>query len=641
MRNLTSIQSATDVLLDIELHIQASDVSTTWIFDRNSIQSYPSPQWEIDFTGGLGKASNYDISLASSIGFLNENFQKLNRAQAFLKVFVNSDNFTPHVGRVRGIQRDASNPNIFTATIYENFLDGDPKIPADSIVDSYATPHPEVLDSDFGYPLYYGKHSRPFYMTPVDCEIKTLLGPRNVSSENHLGDTFFWIDPVDDIRLNYVGDWAQQSGSTNIMSTDLAFETFELTTFRPRAIQTVAISGGENTVVSFNTGTQVQLATDAATVTGVARWEQTIKKSIPINKATKLFIASEVDTTNFIFDHGATWIKGTSFFGISGTTVQSNFLIIEKDISSSTIFLQDDFEFAFGIDVKVVAPVTTRKQISMNCSYNLYYQLESAAYKNYSIFNTQVNCSDVAISENPNVIIADIINQTSFNFVQEQNSSAQIETSSYNFQCFFGERESLSNIMEEFGKITSTYYWIGDSGYINTRTYQESNIVTNSIDFTITTSDIIQDTMEIKDNPIGFIFYQTEKASRIKVDYDYDYARGQYLKSLSVDKNNNSFCDSAFHAGIQKERTESTKCIIETQTASYYIDNLVRRLTTDDNIVEGVLPARFMGMELADVLHLKHPSLLNSESIYQVTKIKPDYQSGEIDFTANRIINIT
>lgn len=646
MRNLTSIESANDVLLDIEFHVKASDASTTWIFDRNSIQRYPSPEWEIDFTGGLGKVSNYDITLASSIGFLTENFQNLNRAQAFLKVFVNSDNFTPHVGRVRGIDREANNPNIFQFTVYEDFLDGDPKIPVDSIQDSYETVHPEILNVDFGYPLYYGKHIRPFYFTPVDCEIKTLLGPRNVSSENHLGDAFYFIEPIEDVRLNYVGDWSQQSGSTNIMSTDLAFETFEITTDRPRAIDTGDLISGRNSQISLNRGLHGFLDTEANSFTAAVFWNHNFKKVVPMRKSTKIFIYSDVSTGiivngSSLIPHTLDLKRGASTIG-GLIVVNSNTMSSSADMSSLDILLSGDFEF--GIQIRAgdqSVPLLSPKNATMQFSYSLYYQLESSAYKNYSVYNSQVNCSEIAISENPNRILADIIDQTSFDYVTSQNSNAQSQTESYNLQCFFGERIPLSDILQEFGEISATHYWIGDSGFINMRTYQESSIVADSIDFTLTTCDIIEDSLVIKDNPIGFIYYQTEKASRIKVDYEFDFAQNQYLQSMIVDKNNNAFCDSAFNAGIQNEKTIRTKYIMESQTTSYYIDNLVRRLATDDNIIEGSLPARFMGMELCDVLRIQHPSLLNSESLYQVTKIKPDYETGQVNFTANEIINIT
>ena len=645
MRNLTSIQSANDVLLDIEFHVKASDASTTWVFDRNSIQDYPAPEWEIDFTGGLGKASNYDITLASSIGFLTENFQNLNRAQAFLKVFVNSDNFTPHVGRVRGITREASNPNIFQFKVYEDFLDGNPQIPVQSIQDSYSTVHPEVLNADFGYPLYYGKHSRPFYFTPVDCDIRVLLGPRNVSSENHLGDAFYYIDPIEDVRLKYLGDWAQQSGTSNVISSELFFNTTEITNDRPRAIQTQGVIGSINNNASIDRGTRISVTTDANTLTGNAFWFQKIVKNIPIFRASRVYVASVIESSYILAGgtgtHRMEWRRGAASTVPFSMAISSNHLILEDDLTSfSTVYLSGDYEYALGISAKTTPPVITKKQASMQCSYNFDYQLESSAYRNYSIYNTQVACSDVAISENPNQIIADVIDQTSFNFVSEQNSVAQSETASYNFQCFFGERQPLSEILQEFGEICATHYWVGDSGFINTRTYQESSTVTDSIDFTLTTCDILRDSLVIKENPIGFIFYQTEKASRIKVDYEFNFAQNQYLQSMIVDRNNNSFCDSAYNSGILKEQIKKTKCIMEAQTTSYYIDNLIRRFTTDDNILEGSLPARFMGMELCDVLKVQHPSLLNSESLYQVTKLQPNYETGEVKFTANEIINI-
>lgn len=654
MRTLTTVYSATDVLVDLELRVLASDASTTWVFDRNSIQTYPAPEWEIDFTGGLGKASNYEITLASSIGFLSENFQKLNRAQTFLKVYTNSDNFTPHVGRIRGINREAHNPNIFSLKVYENFLDGDPLIPVEAIQDSYSTVHPEIIESDFGYPLYYGKHTRPFYFTTTDCYVQILLGPKNVSSANHLADVVYF-DATTELTRGMSGTWAQQSGSTNIFSSEYPFFVHELSTTQLVLVPEIEELTGKPVmeVLSQNLLTYaVELSpTDRASFLHSIAY---FTPQIPIHRLRKLAVNAE-------FSDSGSYGIGALRLSLRKVDLDTEYLMPNYEVSTwdnlytasvNTIFdvedLNDELYFEeryktgieWRIHINGITPAAGGT-LTLSCTYGCDVEMKAQAYANYSIYGKPVSSGDIAISENPNAIVADIINQTSFNFVAAQNSAAQVETNSYNFQCFFGERQSLSDILQEFGEITATHYWVGDSGSINTRTYQESEVVTSSIDYTLTTCDFIENSVVIRDNPLGSIYYQTQKASRIKVNYDFDHARNRYNQVMIVDRTNNAFCDSAYFTGIQKEHSAKTKYIMESQTTSYFIDNLIRRYTTDDVIIEGTLPARFMGLEICDILKIQHPSLLNSETLCQVTKVRPNYENGLIKFTANEIINLT
>jgi hypothetical protein len=459
----------------------------TQLFNKNDIIKYPKISWEIDFGGGFGKPSTYDITIASSMGFLTSNALSLNKAETFLKIYVNSDNFTPHYGRIRGFERSASLPGVFTLKVYDNFIDGDPKIPIESIVDSYPITDPAVTNADVGYSLYYGKHVRPFYMTPVDCNISTFLGPRNVSSENHVSSFYFFNSNVNS-QIGYTGNWEQQSDSTNIL-----------------------------------------------------------------------------------------------------TFTNSN----------------------------------------LDLDFNLDY-----------VYASQVNCSDIAISENPNNIVTNILNQANFGFLSDQASHSQQEVNSYNFQCFFEERIDLSEILQEFGELTSTNYWVADSGYVGFRTYQESSIVTDSINFTIQPDDMVKNSLVIKDNPLGLIFYQTEKASRIKLNYDYNFASQKYEQLILADRSNNSFCSSIYNLNVRDEKLIDTKYIKETYTASLSLANYVRRLTIDDNLVEGVLHARFMGLELSDILLINHPAIIGSSDLFQTTKVEPNYETGEVYFTANKIKNL-
>ena len=177
MRTLTSIQSDTSILTQIELEVTASDASTTFCFSHGDLVNMPTISWDIDFLGGLGKTSNYNITLSSSIDFFKDNFKKFVNAETRLNVITNSDQYQIHVGRVRDLVRNSKDPNLMNITVYDSFLQKNPKFPIETLVESYTTLHPEITRIDYGYPLYYGKHVRPFFHTAVDSDISELIGP--------------------------------------------------------------------------------------------------------------------------------------------------------------------------------------------------------------------------------------------------------------------------------------------------------------------------------------------------------------------------------------------------------------------------------------------------------------------------------
>lgn len=219
MRNLTSIQSATTVDYSINFNINANDGSQVFSFDNNDI-SYISPvTWQTNLQGGFSSPSAYSVTITSCLDFIKSNLNTFQFAKANLFVTVNSDTFNPHVGRIRDVERVDNDPNSIKFKVYDLLLERKLKFPA-PLTDSYSNLHPETISSDWGVPTYYGKNTRPFYFTPVDCELFTLLGPRNVSSEN-INDSkvLFFSRPNNDQQtlenLSYYrmrGTW-QQSDS--------------------------------------------------------------------------------------------------------------------------------------------------------------------------------------------------------------------------------------------------------------------------------------------------------------------------------------------------------------------------------------------------------------------------------------------
>ena len=195
MRSLTTVESSKSILSEIEFQLTASDQSTTWIFPQSDLVApLPTISWKVDFGGGLGKTSNYNITISSSLGFIKDNLSNFAKGETKLKVTVNSDAYYPHFGRIRSFQRDSRDPNKIEFSIYDKFLDDNPNFPPVSLQDSYANLHPEVLNSNWSYPIYYGRHHRPFYHVPVDCSVATLLSAQNISSENHVNSVWYTND---------------------------------------------------------------------------------------------------------------------------------------------------------------------------------------------------------------------------------------------------------------------------------------------------------------------------------------------------------------------------------------------------------------------------------------------------------------
>jgi hypothetical protein len=459
MRNLTSIESATSILADLEFHLRFSDQSTTWIFNRNDIVDLTGLSWEVPFGGGLGRPSNYRITLSSSMGFIQNYFSQIIRSEGFLKVYVNSDSFTPHVGRIRDIKRNADNPGIFELQIYDSFLDGDPKIPVEAIVDSYSIVHNEVITSDMGYPLYYGKHLRPFYLTPVDCDISTLLGPRNVSSASHVTSLWFSseiekgynISDKHTVALNKT--WDQQSGGTNTASGGYAFEVHD-----PECMD-VRLWEYDNTIRKTILTSRTQFSEGAISVSNQGYIEVYASANswafnafdYHITPKLKKRIGSEVDRTTRIN------------FSLVGSNVNIEYSIVAfcMDSGDGVYRVQHETTSATHISCTNIATIPLKDAFTTNqtvffdnyfvgshtggvtgtMSCQMAFSLVSNEYKNYSMYGSQVNCGDIAISENPYNILKDIIDQTSFNYVPSLMNSAAFLTNSYNFQCFLGEMD--------------------------------------------------------------------------------------------------------------------------------------------------------------------------------------------------------
>lgn len=674
MRSLTSIQSSTIVKASLQFHLKLSDQSTTFIFGQGDINALTGINWEIPFGGGFSKPSNYQITLATSVDFIKTYRKTIINGEGSLKVFVNSDNFVPSIGRVRDMTRFPANLNLIQLQVYDKFLDSNPKIPIASIVDSYSPLHPEVSNADMGYPLYYGKHTRPFFLTAVDCNINTLVGPFGVSSENHVSSLFFNTDMTKGCNFEerhvtlFNKTWRQESTSTNRTFGGNPFEIKEPTNQANEAkILLLEGSGVLSTTVLSGNGTMQSLSG----ASGVYEMDAVpANKSLPdrlrkyigqfyfnanlpqevehlkrvswnysLSGVSGLATNSFNSTSLLIFQDSGNTFDSTVVFSHGSTFVESTFQTWPVSVDGNLNFLNKKNKSGLSF---VLFCGSTDNDAVLTLGVSMLATLKSEGYKNYSIFAAQQNCAEIAITENPMGIAADIINQTSFSFVAAQNSQAQYNTSSYNFQCLFDKRQDLTKILDEFGRTSAAYMWVGDSGFINFNTYQDSQTLVTSdlISATITTTDFVENSLTIRDNPLGTTVFDTQKAQRVQIDYDYDYTLDKFVQSNVANPDNNAFCNSAFNSGIQTAINVKTRYIKEAFTSSLYLANIVRKVTQDEQIVEMSLPARFFGLELSDVIKLQHPVLVGSESLFQITKISPDYLKGSVKITANEIQNL-
>jgi hypothetical protein len=459
-------------------------------------------------------------------------------------------------------------------------------------------------------------------------------------SDEHL----FYIDKV----------WAQQSGSTNLATGTYPFEVHDrgalsrniivaqetaripITTNAPPDSNYIILarnSGYAQAIAEYFTSTgpieQIDLRND------MIRSEQA-HITTRINFATEI---SSIDVTSFwVGLFGDSLPAGGTNFAFGGSDAAT--YQISYDTTSVGIFSSPLTQLVINKDRRRFYSVwhgtILDAPLISTYSFQTAAQLKSEVYNNYSIFAQQVNCSDIAISENPFGILSHVFSEAELNFVTSQMSDAMVDTSSYNFQCYFGEREPVGTIVNDFGEISATYLWIGDSGYLNARTYQQSEDVI--VNRTITTCDYITGSFKFHDNPLGTTVFDVQRAKRVKVNYDYSFATSKYNKVITADPSNNAACNSVDASGVKNEILKQTKYIKETLTSSLYSNNLIRKHTTDQTIIEMVLPARFFDLELADVVKVQNPLLINSESLFQITTVSPNYLNGQVYIKATELL---
>ena len=259
-------------------------------------------------------------------------------------------------------------------------------------------------------------------------------------------------------------------------------------------------------------------------------------------------------------------------------------------------------------------------------------QLRSDAYRAYSVWGANSGAAGrIAISENP-LAILDHVNSTDVNLAwhQDQSSAAQVEVQSYQFHAHMGVRKSAATLFNEFGSICNVNLWLADCGMVNFRTYQDSAGAT--VNRTLTPDDYVQGTFTITENPIS-----QDLASDFTVRYGYQYHLVNFDNSLRAARANNALCNSLDAAGIRNAISIGTEYVMNTDTASYWLGNLVRRFAQGQSLAQVTLPFRHCDLELYDVIRMQHPVIVGSASTFQILQLAMHPIEGWVSITAQEL----
>jgi hypothetical protein len=243
----------------------------------------------------------------------------------------------------------------------------------------------------------------------------------------------------------------------------------------------------------------------------------------------------------------------------------------------------------------------------------------------------------VAVSENP-LAILDHVNSTDVNLPwrQDQSSDVQVSVQSYQFHSLFSVREPARGIFDEYGQLAAVNMWIGDSGMMNFRRYFEPSSVT--VNRTLTPADMLG--FGLDEQPLGSAAGAGAVMSDITMRYGYQYHLGQYDSTMRAFPGNNAACNSVQAAGITRAMEFGTEHIMNTDTASFALQNVVRFTTQGGEYASVSLPFRHCDLELYDVLTIQHPLIVGSEGTYQVVGLEMDVMQAMMKVTAGKVLSL-
>jgi hypothetical protein len=665
MRSLPSVASATQILCDIGLSLTDPSSVQIGTFSFGDVVALSPVQFEIPFGGGLPSPTVYQCTLSTSPGWWLGNRARLTGAEARLTAFANSDNFQVHVGRIGSIATDPVDPNQFTLSIYDKLLYNDPLVPVEAIVDSWSTPHIEHLTD--GYPLYYGTETtRPIVLSPVTSDCSVWLGPRNISSANHsLQNLKFWRDGGNLYSLMplivFPSSWMQQSGDSNCISgTALAITlaspvvvafpgSNSLFNFGP-----LQNSGGNPTsaytfaMQSIRTrGNDVAAVNSASAASFLVSQEFSLSRIDVISLSTMavdLLSGAPGVTSNFT---GLVQLYDPTLGGDYQTTGYSVVSYSLISSASARAFIRGIMSvtpgaiYADGAKFTLSIFTTSGGYTPVGLNARLYpvINLQPLSYRRYSAYVSGVGVA-IAITNNPIAILDDVLSHyTSTPYRQDQSSAAQVLVQSFQFNgAYIGpERQRLSVLMDDFARTCGFNFWASDSGAVAYRVYAESAVATNSIAAVITTSDMLS--FQLLTSPLGTTIFNQQGYGAFQLDWNFDYQLNKYQNTTLANKTVNALCNSAFAGGAQKTFKRQSKYVMDADAASYANGHAVRMGAQGQDYVVLTLPARYFGLELADIVNVRHPLLTGTGQLFQVTKCAPDYSTGKVMVTAGQLLS--
>ena len=673
MRTLGDIPS--NVQIGVKIELTPVDQGCTFVHCLgcvNGIQKAPLVSWQGPMMSGLGLPSGYSISIAfdgeDGLSTLKNRLPHYHRATARLTVTVGSQSFQPHFGRVRGPKRSSASPQILDLPIFDRLQDDDLSIPATPLANSWSNVHPSELQADVGYPLYYGKHTRPFYFVAVSSDADLLVGPRNVSSTNHVGslwysaeDSFSPYQPSDQHMLLLKKEWQQQSGSTNVACGNLFVGLDPIKGFvvcentrgglyqyaqgNGNLIGRPIIADVEPTSIRaggmISVGSIAQFSAHAARI-NAGSWCSFAHVGVNLTLGTRNFklvggsmVAGHSGTTNvnsrFSFRMGIFVSSGEGTYTLFGTGNAGN-----TPLTFSSWVVSPP-EIQAGAQIAAYAELGTNcltPNVRMSIQWAPSIQLRSSAYRRFSSFALMQNCAEIAISENPLAIINHVCShEIGLPFIQ--NSTQQTSVDNQKVQCLFYDRRPVSDVFDELLRISRTLGWIADSGMFTTRVY--ANSANASINVVIDERDFIDFSAE--DAPLGASLYDQNLACDIIVKYGYQHWNGDYVSSLRASPVNTPMCNSAAAAGIGATKTLASEYILAADVASRWLGFEVGRYCQGSTFIEAELDHRYMHLELGDVIKVNHRVLVGSQDLFQVMAVRHDYGTGRVQISAGRLID--
>ena len=616
--------------------------------------------WQLTPGGGFAAPAYYNVTLLFNPDSASVVPDLYYRSEARLTLGINSvADFQLHVGQVTEARRHGNNPGEVTLKIVDKYLHDNPMMPTESLVDSWSAVHPE--DFGVGYPLYYGYHHRPFYFTAVDCAVGTLLGPRNVSSANHVNSVWY-SERFDQIETGSGSHtfltgfyWGQQSGDNNTAIGSYYFPLVGESPIKPYkfAFTKLEMRAMSDTIYGTADASYIN-ATSTHSKDGDFLIQ--LKENGPYLESTTDALIKQVNAVHIYGD--ASWITpdSSSTFIITARpntvpvsggnlgfgAVYSVDIILPANSVVFSLFQQWDVGGGldwggFGIDVGFF--VQPQLDITGPNGYlvfvtSLNYHIDitpySHAYKRYSVYANPTNSADIAYSNDPFIIAQDLLtNYAGYPVYSPVWSEHGVN--SFDFQCLFHERQPLSDILNDFGTTTGRHIWLGDSGTM--RLTRDVGIWTSSVSAVLTSSDTLN--FEAFN---GGVMEATELYKEFQIDYAFDYQRNGYFDQQRLTPANSNVASAANAAGYTKQHLTETKYVVSSLGAKEVLDTVEVIHGRPLHGADFALPFKFVNLEPGDLVDLNHVFLDNTsgDNVYQITRYDIDIQNAEVRIGASK-----